>query len=68
MALRARYLGLFPDKGGGVHVNIGTGPNAETEGIQVEFVRAVRWGRAEDDKAKIAKVVERLPQPMLKPL
>ena len=68
MALRARYLGLFPDKGGGVHVNIGTGPNAETEGIQVEFVRAVRWGRAEDDKAKIAKVVEGLPQPMLKPL
>jgi hypothetical protein len=49
-------------------VNIGTGPNAETEGIQVEFVRAVRWGRAEDDRAKFAKVVEGLPQPMLKPL
>ena len=69
MHQRARYLGLYPDSGkGGVHVNIGTGPNAETEGIQVEFVRAVRWGRAEDDKAKIAKVVEGLPQPMLKPL
>jgi hypothetical protein len=69
MHQRARYLGLYPDsKGGGVHVNIGTGPNAESEGIQVEFVRCVRWGRAEDDKAKIAKVVEGLPQPMLKPL
>ena len=69
MHQRARYLGLYPDsKGGGVHVNIGTGPNAESEGIQVEFVRCVRWGRAEDDKAKIAKVVEGFPQPMLKPL
>jgi hypothetical protein len=71
MHQRARYLGLYPDsgKGGGVHVNIGgpAGESAEDTGIQVTFVRATKWIE-EDRKAKVAKVIEGFPEPMLKPL
>jgi len=54
MHQRARYLGLYPDSGkGGVHVNIGGDPdvpNAETEGIQITFVRPSKWTREDSEK------------------
>jgi hypothetical protein len=61
---RCRLMGLFPDqRNGGVHVNIG-GPvieSAEDSGIQIEFVKATKWG----DPAAAAKVIQGLPEPML---
>jgi hypothetical protein len=55
MHQRARYLGLYPDSGkGGVHVNIGGDPdvpNAETEGIQITFVRPSKWTCEDSEKA-----------------
>jgi hypothetical protein len=71
MRLRGRYLGLFPDgKGGGVNINIATG-TAEDTGIQVVFQapdRVRKLAEAKEREAKIAKVIEGFPQPMLKPL
>jgi hypothetical protein len=72
--LRCRLLNLFPnEKGGGVHVNIGTGssPSAEETGIEVRFVlpdRVKRLAAEQDRQAKVAKVIEGFPEPMLKPL
>jgi hypothetical protein len=68
MHQRAGYCGLYPsDKNGGqhVHFNLGGDPasNAEDTGIQVEFIRATKWGPA--DPAAAAKVVQGLPEPML---
>jgi hypothetical protein len=68
---------LFADssKAGGVHLNIGTGNNAEDTGIELRFVRPdrVRKMAEEEDRrfneaAKVAKVIEGFPEPMLKPL
>jgi hypothetical protein len=68
---RARLLGLYPnDKGGGVHVNIGTG-TAEDTGIQVVFQapdRVRKLAQEYDQRAKIAKVIEGFPVADLKPL
>jgi hypothetical protein len=64
MALRGRYLGLLDtSKGGGVHVNIGTGdaPNAMDTGIQIEFIRATKWG---DGKLIEAKPIEHFGAPL----
>ena len=73
MHQRARYLGLYPDsgKGGGMHVNIGTGSNAEDTGIEVHFVmpdRVRKLAEEQDRQAKVTKVIEGCPEPMLKPL
>jgi hypothetical protein len=68
---RARLLGLYPnDKGGGVHVNIGTG-TAEDTGIQVVFQapdRVRKLAQEYDQRAKVAKVIEGFPVADLKPL
>jgi hypothetical protein len=62
MRMRGRYLGLFPDgKGGGVHVNIGGSAevlNAEDTGIQVEFIRATKWGSADTEREVNAKLLD----------
>jgi hypothetical protein len=69
---RARLCGLYPDsKGGGVHVNIATGGNAEDTGIQVVFQtpdRVRKLAQEYDQKAKVAKVIEGFPVADLKPL
>jgi hypothetical protein len=67
LAFVLRHVNGFTEDNISIAIN-SDGPDAESEGIQVEFVRAVRWGRPEDDKAKIAKVIEGLPQADLKPL
>jgi hypothetical protein len=67
---RARYLGLYNEKGGGqhVHFNLGGGAeNAEDTGIEVHFVHATKWGK-EEDRAKVAKAIEGFPVADLKPL
>jgi hypothetical protein len=63
MRLRCRLHGLFPDsKGGGVHVNIGAAGaevlSAEDTSIQVEFIRATKWERADTDKTVNGKLLD----------
>jgi hypothetical protein len=58
MALRGRYLGLLDtNKGGGINIAINGGESALDTGLQVEFVKCVRFGSPERD----GKVIEAKP-------